>query len=268
MGWRSYLARSRHLLPLDTRADGGWHRSLVVAHGALVLALFDLNDALISRWGGEPSEVWDPAAFAWVAEVEQARPAITAEYHRFRAGGASVPHVAEIAGLQPGSQEAIDAAPNDGGAWRTLILVANGGWIDEIAEAFPATRTALAHCPQMTTVGFSVLEGHGHIDDHADPNRGALRYQLPLVVPGAAGACRIRVGERVIEWHEGASVLFDVAVMHEVWNDTDEDRVLLMVETVMPLPFPVSLLNRFVQHQYRFHPSHRAMPDRVRALAR
>lgn len=267
VGRPGYLALSRHLLPVAARSEGRWTRAFLTAHGALVLALFDLNDALISRWAGEVAAVWDPTRFPWVAEVEAHRKAITAEYRRYRSTGRDLPHVAEIAGLEPDTPEAYDAAPTDGGAWRVLILVANGEWVDETAAAFPATRRALASCPQMTTVGFSVLEPHGHIGDHADPNRGALRYQLPLVVPGEPGDCRIRVVDEVIEWREGESVLFDVAVLHEVWNDSDEERVLLMVETVMPLRFPLSVVNRFVQHQYRFHPSHRSMPDRVRALA-
>lgn len=264
---RHYLARSRHLLPVSTREGGRLRRAAVTVHGAAVLALFDLNDGLISRFGGRPPAVWDPDTLGWVGALEQARPAILAEYLRYRDEVGAPPHVAEIAGLEPGTPEAVDAAPVEAGVWRVLILVANGQWVDEVARHFPATVDALGECPQMTTVGFSVLEGHGHIGDHADPNRGALRYQLPLVVPGRPGDCRIRVVDEVIEWREGESVLFDVNVTHEVWNDSDEDRVLLMVETVMPLRFPLAVLNRFVQHQYRFHPSHREMPSRVAALA-
>ncbi|MCB1006633.1 MAG: aspartyl/asparaginyl beta-hydroxylase domain-containing protein [Acidimicrobiales bacterium] len=265
---RRYLARSRHLLPVGPGSGGRLRRGVVALHGAVVLALFDLNDAVVSRWGGDPPAVWESGSLPWVRSLEEARAEIVREYRRFRAEGGLPPHVARIAGLEPGTTEATDAAPVDQGVWRVLILVANGRWVPETAERFPATVAALGACPQMTTVGFSVLEGHSHIADHADPNRGALRYQLPLVVPGDPGDCRIRVVDRVIEWREGESVLFDVNVMHEVWNDSDEDRVLLMVETAMPLRFPVSLLNRFVQHQYRYHPSHRGMAERVAALAR
>ncbi len=265
---RHYLARSRHLLPVSTRSGSRLRRAAVTAHGAAVLALFDLNDALISRFGGRPPAIWDPGPLAWAQDLERSRASILAEYERYREGVGTPPHVAEIAGLEPGTPEAVDAAPVEAGVWRVLILVANGRWVDEVARHFPETVAALARCPQMTTVGFSVLEAHGHIGDHADPNRGALRYQLPLVVPGHPGDCRIRVVDEVIEWREGESVLFDVNVMHEVWNDSDHDRVLLMVETVMPLRFPLSVLNRVVQHQYRYHPSHREMPDRVAALAR
>ncbi len=264
---RHYLARSRHLLPVSTRSGRRLRRAAVVVHGAAVLALFDLNDALISRFGGRPPAVWDPGTLGWNRDLEGARAAILAEYRRYRDEVGAPPHVAEIAGLEPGTPEAVDAAPIEAGVWRVLILVANGRWVDEVARHFPSTVQALRGCPQMTTVGFSVLEGHGHIGDHADPNRGALRYQLPLVVPGRPGDCRIRVVDQVIEWREGESVLFDVNVMHEVWNDSDEDRVLLMVETTMPLRFPLSVLNRFVQHQYRYHPSHREMPARVAELA-
>jgi beta-hydroxylase len=122
--------------------------------------------------------------------------------------------------------------------------------------------------PQMTTVGFSALESRSHIAEHVGTNRGALRYQLPLVVPGQPGDCRIRLGDEMVEWEEGKSVIFDLKVNHEAWNDSDGRRVLFMIETAMPLPRPLSWLNRLVQYQYRFFPSYRDMPERVRELER
>jgi hypothetical protein len=38
------------------------------------------------------------------------------------------------------------------------------------------------------------------------------------------------------------------------------------VETTAPLRFPISLLNRAAQHAYRWFPSYREMPDRIRRL--
>jgi beta-hydroxylase len=119
----------------------------------------------------------------------------------------------------------------------------------------------------VTTAGFSVLEGGSHIAAHADPNSGALRVQVPITVPGRPGECRIAIEDDVVAWEVGRGVLFDVTAPHEVWNDTAEDRILLLVETPMPLPFPLGAINGLVQRLFRFHPSHQAMARRVRAFA-
>jgi beta-hydroxylase len=56
------------------------------------------------------------------------------------------------------------------------------------------------------------------------------------------------VDSEVAHWEEGRSVVFDDTYMHEVWNETDEERVVLFVDFTRPLPFPVSVLNEGVIH--------------------
>ena len=41
-------------------------------------------------------------------------------------------------------------------------------------------------------------------------------------------------------------MVFDDTFNHEVWNDTDETRVVLFVDVLRPLPFPESLINRAI----------------------
>ncbi len=39
-------------------------------------------------------------------------------------------------------------------------------------------------------------------------------------------------------------MIFDDTFNHEVWNDTDETRVVLFVDVMRPLPSPESTINR------------------------
>jgi len=98
----------------------------------------------------------------------------------------------------------------------------------------------------LTAVVFSILAARAHLPEHTGPYAGVLRYHLGLIVPRQKEACRIRVGSDVAHWEEGRSVVFDDTYMHEVWNDTDEERVVLFVDFARPLSFPVSLLNNAV----------------------
>ncbi len=108
----------------------------------------------------------------------------------------------------------------------------------------PRTAALMREIPGMTTAMFSILSPRKHILDHRGPYKGVLRYHLGLIVPEDAEACRIRVGEDIRHWEEGKSMIFDDTFNHEVWNDTDETRVVLFVDVLRPLPFPESAINR------------------------
>jgi len=73
-----------------------------------------------------------------------------------------------------------------------------------------------------------------------------LRYHLGLKVPGPEGSCRIRVGNDIGYWKEGKSLIFDDSNEHEVWNDSDSDRVVLFVDFVRATIFPLSIVNRSI----------------------
>lgn len=45
-------------------------------------------------------------------------------------------------------------------------------------------------------------------------------------------------------------MFFDDSYVHEVWNDSDSPRVVLFVDFLRPLPFPLSLLNRMIFRSY------------------
>ncbi len=106
----------------------------------------------------------------------------------------------------------------------------------------------------MTTAMFSILSPRKHILDHRGPYKGVLRYHLGLIVPAAAEQCRIRVGDDVRHWREGESLVFDDTFNHEVWNDTDETRVVLFVDVLRPLPSPWSQLNKLIVKAIGYSP--------------
>jgi hypothetical protein len=89
---------------------------------------------------------------------------------------------------------------------------------------------------------FSTLSGKSKIQAHTAPMNLRLRVHLPLIVPlaknGSADdgrpACGIRVGPFVREWKDGSAMVLDDAYNHEVWNDTDDPRVILLVDIWHP----------------------------------
>jgi beta-hydroxylase len=100
--------------------------------------------------------------------------------------------------------------------------------------------------PGMSTAMFSILSPRKHILAHRGPYKGVLRYHLGLLVPRDAESCRIRVGSDIRHWQAGRSLIFDDTFNHEVWNDTDDTRIVLFVDFLRPLPEPDSLINRAI----------------------
>jgi beta-hydroxylase len=54
------------------------------------------------------------------------------------------------------------------------------------------------------------------------------------------------VADAVAHWEEGKSMFFDDTFEHEVWNDTDGQRVVLFMDVMRPLRFPMSMLNELI----------------------
>jgi aspartyl/asparaginyl beta-hydroxylase (cupin superfamily) len=54
---------------------------------------------------------------------------------------------------------------------------------------------------------------------------------LPLIVPPS---CGFRVGASTRQWRVGEAFAFDDTIEHEAWNDSDELRVVLIVDLWQP----------------------------------
>jgi aspartyl/asparaginyl beta-hydroxylase (cupin superfamily) len=48
-------------------------------------------------------------------------------------------------------------------------------------------------------------------------------------------ACGFRVGAEVRTWKKGKAWVFDDSIEHEAWNDSDEIRIILILDIWNPL---------------------------------
>jgi ornithine lipid ester-linked acyl 2-hydroxylase len=210
--------------------------SLTISVGERVLAP-------VERFIGKRSLVgdttfFDNALFGWIAEVEANWTAIREELEGVLADREALPNFQDI------SKDQIEITDDD--KWKTYFLYGYGFEAKLGVETCPKTAALMRAIPGMTTAMFSILSPRKHILDHRGPYKGVLRYHLGLIVPSDAAACRIRVGEDVRHWEEGKSLMFDDTFNHEVWNDTDETRVVLFVDVLRPLPSPWNQINRAI----------------------
>jgi beta-hydroxylase len=223
-----------------------WERTveLTIAIGESVLAP-------IERFIGKRSLVGDATFFAndrfpWIEEIEANWTTIRDELEKVLEDREALPNFQDI------SRDQIEITDDDN--WKTFFLFGYGFKAKLGTEMCPKTAELMQRIPGMTTAMFSILSPRKHILDHRGPYKGVLRYHLGLIVPRDAEDCKIRVGEDFRHWMQGESMVFDDTYNHEVWNDTDETRVVLFVDVLRPLPFPESLINRAIVKAISYSP--------------
>ena len=205
----------------------------------------------IERFIGRRSLVGDhtffeTAQFPWVEHIERNWTVIRDELAVLLEDHDALPNFQDI------SKDQIEITNDD--RWKTLFLYGYGFEAKLGVELCPKTAALMREIPGMTTAMFSILSPRKHILDHRGPYKGVLRYHLGLIVPEDAPSCRIRVGEDIRHWEEGKSLIFDDTFNHEVWNDTDETRVVLFVDVLRPLPEPWDAINRGIVKAIGYSP--------------
>lgn len=134
----------------------------------------------------------------------------------------------------------------EGEQWKPLVNRMNwasvhlykGGVANESAVAkFPSTLAALEDVPLATAgdgpseIFVSVLAPHTQIPAHHGVSNAILTVHLPIAVPDG---CGLEVHDETREPEEGKLLVFDDSWEHSAWNNSSEQRVVLIFEIWHP----------------------------------
>lgn len=128
--------------------------------------------------------------------------------------------------------------------WKTFVIFGFGQRLEKNATLTPKTADILEKVPNLQTAMFSILAPGYHIPAHKGVTKGILRSHIGLIIPKDREKCRIRVDDTITAWKEGEIFVFDDTYEHEVWNDTDEERVILLFDFDRPMKFWGRFLNK------------------------
>ena len=188
---------------------------------------FGVNRA-VSRYSKVPHDrVLSTKNFPWLAQLEAAAPEIRSEAELLLAHLDAIPPMNQ---MSPDHQR----IAGDGG-WRSFFLIGYGYRIEDNCARCPQTARALQCVPGVVTALFSILEPGMHVGRHRGVSKGILIAHLGLRVPAKREMCRMDVDGRMVVWEEGRTFVFDDTYPHEVWNDTSEHRVILLVQFRRPM---------------------------------
>jgi aspartyl/asparaginyl beta-hydroxylase (cupin superfamily) len=159
---------------------------------------------------------YDPAEFEFTKVLEDEYPVIKGELMQLlsRGGAGFKGYINEDSGRLAG--------------WNTFNFFFYGKKFEENCALCPKTAAILESLPRFEKdhIMFSALNPHARIPQHVGPMNGILRAHLGLVVPQG---CYIRVGPDQRSWQEGKVMVFDDSFEHEVWNHSDQVRIVLFI---------------------------------------
>ena len=175
----------------------------------------------------------DTADHPWIAALEAAAPAMRAEVE------ALLDERDNFAPYVQGDPTRANRghALLDDPRWSALYLWKAGAPVPANAARCPASMKALEAVPLPVIPGrapnvlFSQLAPRTHIPPHWGMLNTRLICHVPLIVPAG---CRLRVGNHERQVETGKALLFDDSILHEAWNDSDETRVVLLLEVWHP----------------------------------
>lgn len=186
-------------------------------------------DRVIMRGSLVPDRaVMDKKDFPWIAMLEENWETIRDE--AVRIATSEIPPLGDIS--PDHGRIAADRR------WKSFFLQGYGYRREENCARAPRTAALISQIPDLVTAFFSVLEAGCHIPRHSGPTKGLLISHLALRAPKDRANCHMDVwggGERhVLNWIDGQAFIFDDTYDHEVWNDTGEDRYILLIQVRRP----------------------------------
>ena len=216
----------------EMKAEPG--RPLIIRIGKHLRGIFDRLIASSSLVPNDP--VLDVRTFPWTQALRDQWEQIRDEAIAVALRGQAAPSLATI------SPDHRSIAKIN--MWRSFFLWGYGSRIDDNADRCPVTTRLVEQIPGLNSAFFSILAPGTHIPAHRGVSKGLITCHLGLIVP-RDGDVRMRVDTRVVRWCEGETLVFDDTYDHEVWNETEGTRVVLLIQFERPLRNPGKWLADF-----------------------
>jgi aspartate beta-hydroxylase len=184
--------------------------------------------------------------------------AYSAEIARFAAAwreirdeaGRIATHLSNVPRFHEFMPEQAAISANDRRDWRIFVLKAYGVAIEKNMAACPHLAAIVAATPRVLSASISFLAPGKQIPAHRGPFRGIVRFYLGLSVPRRAdgsAAAVLKVDGRDYRVGDGEWLLWDDTYAHEVLNDSDEVRSVLLLDVRRrDMPLDMEVLSRLL----------------------
>jgi len=220
-------------------------------------------NALLAKYAihGDPP-IYDPAILPFAAELEANWEVIRKEAEFILTARANLPPLKAI------SPDHDRIAADE--RWKVFFLKGYGYWQLRNCDLCPETYRLVRDIPSLESAFFSILEAGRDIRRHKGPTKAIMTVHLGVMIPKDRDNCWIEVAKQRRHWDEGKLLVFDDTYKHQVRNDTDEDRVVLLLHVLRPMRFPGSLVSKLIFGAIKLSPfvqdgvrNHKRRQDRL-----
>ncbi len=187
--------------------------------------------------------VIDARAFPWASELSENWRDIRRELEALLVHRAVLPRFQDI------SPDQYKISPDD--QWATFVFWGFGVPSVPNQKRCPRTAEVLSRVPRLESAFFSILAPGKHVPRHRGVTKGMVRCHLGLKIPKEAERCTMEVGGVTCVWAEGEALFFDDTYPHEVWNDTDEERAVLLFDFERPMTRRGRVVSRLLMKALR-----------------
>ena len=175
-----------------------------------------------------PDLPWlETTQFDWIERLEAATPVIQRELDAILAQRERFPKLHDI------QKDQYRIAAD--GLWKSFMLTGWGFRSGTGERLCPETIALVDSIPGVRTSFFSILEPGATIPEHTGFYKGMLRCHLALRVPEERDRCILWLDGKTHLWERGRAIVFDDTFPHAVRNDTEDDRIVLLLHFDRPM---------------------------------
>lgn len=173
-------------------------------------------------------EFYEPEDYEWTQKLIAAEDQIRQEFQALRERpGAFTPYIHASGNIPVDRNNPL----LDNDDWSAMHLQKNGLVNEEVAALMPSVLEALSEAPMEEidqrgpTVLVSRLAPGARIPPHTGYLNTRLTCHLPIIIPDG---CGLRCGNETRHWRSGEMLMFNDSIDHEAWNDSSEERFVLI----------------------------------------
>lgn len=172
--------------------------------------------------GNHPA-FFDVNDFAWTQQTEAAFAEVLRASQSF------------LAAFEEKSDPYFNAAlASKKGGWRQGTFYFWGKRNTDLCNRAPELDAFMRSIPGMLSAGLSMLEPHVDIHPHYGDTDAVMRCHIGIKIPAGLPECGITVKDETRAWEKGKWLLFCDAHLHAAWNHTNERRIVLIADVLLP----------------------------------
>ncbi len=158
--------------------------------------------------------------FEWIKPLEESNEIIKAELEK----------VLEVSESFKGDSKYMKTM---GEGWQAIRLQRMGEWNEMNSLLFPKTVRIIRGLQiplAVRGVMFAKQKPRSGVAPHSDGRNFILTAHLGVKIPKENEKVWMKVGGIEQKWNNGQVLVFDTSFTHETFNDTDEDRYVLIID--------------------------------------